>query len=1081
MAVQAAQLVATVEVAGADEGVAQLQSVGAAADEAQASLTALGTGAGEGLAASLSGADEALAGLSEEASAAAANFAQLDASMAELSQMTAEGAAAASGIDEVAAAAASADGALSSLATEASVAGEAVASIAADSGALSAAAGAASELGASLGEVAATAGEADGALASSIGDTSGLGEALAALSEQVGALSGEMGLLVGEVADLGASVDELAASEDAAGASAGGMEAGLGGMGIQLGVVAVAAGMLGEHIMSMAGNFEEGITQLQTGGGELASNLDMVSQHILQMAQDTGESTSQLEQGMYMLESSGLHGAAGLEVLRVSAEGAQVGNAQLETVASAVSTVLTDYHMKSSDAAEAMNALTETVASGKTHLQDLASSMGTVLPLASSLHIAFPQVAGALAVMTNAGMDARRASMELANSIRSLAAPNSVAQKAMEGVGISAQHLKDVLSHQGLEAAIQLVSDAVGKKFPAGSVQAVEAFKAIMGGATGYNVALMLTGKNMSAFDTDVKNIAASMSGGSKAVSGWSKVQQDFNFQMNHAKEVLEVLGIQIGTALEPVVGRIAGVISNTVVPALVAFAHNSSLFIPVLAGLGAAIIAFTISALAPMAVAVIAATWPFLAIGVAVAGLVAIFKHFYDTSAGFRSFINGLVSGLQAAWHTISSGFQPALQQVGKVMQSEVLPILRQVGSFLLSTFKPVWTQLQQVWQQQLLPTFRLLGDAFARTLPFFKLLGAVVGGVLVVGFGLLVGIITGVIKAFANLVGSIAIVIGGIVKVIAGGLSVVGGIISFFVDLFTGHFDKLGSDLQHIMQGVITMFSGAWDIISGVFRAVFGTIWGLVSGFVEGVIGFFQHLFDMLVGHSIIPDMVKAVLQWFSNLVSEAISFVTHLVTEILSWMVQMEMRVLSTITLMVNLFLSWLDKLTGGAVSKAQSLVSGITGVIGKLPGLALSWGRDLIGNLISGIESMAGNLTSAVSNIAGNIAKFLHFSKPDVGPLADADRWMGDLGDMLQKGLKEQAPKLASASLTVAQSVAHLAPRAASATPALGSSMGASGTVTFVIQLPDITLDGQKLTHAQMPYIVQHIRQSTGARI
>ncbi len=954
IAVQAAQLIATVEIAGADEGVAALQAVGSAADEAQAQLTTLGTGAGEELAASISSADEALAGLSEDASAAA----------------------------------------------------ESLAAIGTDSAGLGEASAASSELGASLGEVAAT---ADAAATS-----------LAGISAEAGGAA--------------AGIGEVAAAEDEAAASAGGMEAGLGGMGMGLGLAAVAAGMLGEHVLSMAGNFEEGLTQLVTGAGESQNAIAGVGQSILQMAQDTGESTTQLEQGMYQIESAGYHGAAGLQVLQVAAEGAQVGNAQLNDVGNVLTTMLTDYHMKASDAAEAMNALTETVASGKTHLQDLAGSMGSVLPLAASLGIQFPQVAAAIATMTNHGMDAQRASMNLANAIRSLAAPNATAQSSMQAVGLSAQQLHDTLSHQGLQAAIEEVNDAINKKFPAGSVQAVEAFKAIMGGATGYNVALMLTGKNSKEFDNDIKNIAASMSGGSKAVTGWAKVQQDFNFQINHAKEVLEVLGIQIGTALEPVVGRLAGVFSNTVIPAIVAFTHNSSLFIPVLAGLGAAIIAFTVSALAPMAVAVVAATWPFLAIGAAVAGVVAIFKHFYDTSAGFRSFINGLISGLQEAWKTVSSGFLPAMREVGKVIQSDVFPILQQIGSWLLSTFKPVWQQLVDVWQQQLVPTFHLLINSLKPALPLFEAIGMIVGTLVVVAMGLLVGIITGVVRAFANLVGSLAIVFGGIIKIISGGVAVIGGILSFFTDLLTGNFSNLGNDLTHIMQGIVTMFSGAWDVISGIFRAVFGVIWGLVSGFVEGVIGFFQHLFDALVGHSIIPDMVNAIVQWFAQL--------------------------------------------PGRALAAVQSLASGIGGFFTNLASQALTWGRDLIGNLIQGIQNMAGNLSSAVSNIAQNIAKFLHFSKPDVGPLSSIDRWMDEMGDLLKKGLQAQSPKLATASLSLANSIALVQPRAG----ALGLS---SPSVT--VQLPQgqgqpiiLQLDGRTLAKGLLPYTTAAVRNATGVR-
>lgn len=331
----------------------------------------------------------------------------------------------------------------------------------------------------------------------------------------------------------------------------------LGAVGAGLLAVGAMAVGVGVQAVKMAGDFQQGMTTLVTGAGESSKNIKMVSDGILKMAVDTGTTTQQLTSGMFMIESAGYHGAAGLQVLQVAAEGAKVGNADLGVTANALTTMLTDYHMKTSQSADAMNGLNAVVANGKTHLQDVAGAMGSVLPLASSLGIAFPQVGGAISTMTNAGMSAQRASMNLANAIRSLAAPGASAQKSMKEVGISAQQLHDTLSTQGLTGALQLVESHVNSKFPAGSVQATAAMKAIMGGATGLNVSLMLGGKNMQNFEGNVKAVADSMKNGKGAVTGWSDVQNDFNFKMDKAKEVIETLMIKIGTALLPVLGKL--------------------------------------------------------------------------------------------------------------------------------------------------------------------------------------------------------------------------------------------------------------------------------------------------------------------------------------------------------------------------------------------------------------------------------------------------------------------------------------------------------------------------------------------
>lgn len=77
-------------------------------------------------------------------------------------------------------------------------------------------------------------------------------------------------------------------------------------------------------------------------------------------------------------------------------------------------------------------------------------------------------------------------------------------------------------------------------------------------------------------------------------------------------------------------------------------------------------------------------------------------------------------------------------------------------------------------------------------------------------------------------------------------------------------------------------------------------------------------------------------------------------------------------------------------------------------------ALTWGSDMIKNFIEGIKKKAKDLGNAVKDLAKNyISKFLHFSVPDAGPLADADKWMPDFVDLMATGLEKSAPLMQSA--------------------------------------------------------------------
>lgn len=867
------------------------------------------------------------------------------------------------------------------------------------------------------------------------------------------------------------------------------------GSGDVMGAVGIAAAAAGAAVIGLgiasvkaAGDFQAGMTTLVTGAGESESAIGMVSQGILNMSIATGTSTKQLTDGMYMIESAGYHGAAGLNVLQTAAQGARVGNADLGVVADALTTILTDYHMKASDAAGAMNALTETVASGKTHLQDLSHAMGSVLPLASSLGITFPQVAGAIATMTNAGMSAQRASMNLANAIRSLAAPGATAQKALKEVGISTQQLNDVLTHQGLQQALQMIEDDVGKKFPAGSSQWTAAMKAIMGGATGLNVALMLGGKNMATYRGDITAITGAMQDGKNGVMGWSLVQQDFNFKADQAKQALNVLMITIGTKLLPVIGQIVGAIMPVLANFTTWIGQGDNLRNTLIA-VGIVIAALLVPAVWSLAAGVIAATWPFLLIGLAIAGVVLIFKHFYETNAGFKAFIDNIVHGLQQAASFVTGNFMPAMRALGAFFQSSIMPILRDIGSFLLSTFAPVWQQLVSVWNGQILPALQQLWGALQQLQPILVAVGGIVVAAIVIPMGLLWGVLSGLVKALAGVLSGLATFIGGIVQFFSGLIQIVAGVLRFLYDLVTGNFKNLGNDLHGIWQGIVTMFTGVWNMIKGAFQAAIGFVVGLVTGFVQGVVGFFQHLADMIIGHSIVPDMLNAIKNVFQAAVSWLIGLVSGFVSGVINFFSNLWHGAVNIWNMLVAAIRAILMSWIVGAIGLVTNFVSGlqqkwnsligiasgifnnikntILGILQNLVGMVFQAGANIVQGIANGIKSAIGAIGDAMGAVGSFISSHLPHSPAKMGPLRDLLMQGQMISQQIGEGIRKGTPHV-QAALN-----ATLAPQGsfALATPTNSSPQ----TINMTVQL-----DGQTLTKVVGARVAREIRIAGGVR-
>jgi TP901 family phage tail tape measure protein len=455
---------------------------------------------------------------------------------------------------------------------------------------------------------------------------------------------------------------------------------------IGFGVIVVAAAAVGIAATKMAGDYQAGIMTLQTGAGEYAKNIDMVRKGILDMAVDTGTSTKQLIAGMFMIESAGYHGAAGLTILRAAAEGAKVGNADLGATANALTTIMVDYAGRGVTAAQATNTLIAIVSHGKTHMQDLATSISTVLPAAAKYGVSLTDVSAALATMTMQNGDAAASTTYLRQLLTSLASPSGASAKALKEIGLTSQEVSDDMK-KSLPDTLVMITKAIDNTFPPGSVKANEAFKAIAGGSRQMQGMLLLTGGSMKTFKQDVLDISGAVKEGGNSIVGWSAIQGDFNLQMSKAREMLETAFITLGQHLLPKLTEVVKFIVEHAGPAVQGLTkffqqHRTEITIAAIligGALTAAFLAWAGSALAAAA-GTIAATWPVLAIGAAIAGLIALLIYGYTHWGWFKTAVDA--AGFAIKWAAGEVGI--LLGILGRLIDKigGLLDKLRQIGS---------------------------------------------------------------------------------------------------------------------------------------------------------------------------------------------------------------------------------------------------------------------------------------------------------------------------------------------------------------------------------------------------------------
>lgn len=172
-------------------------------------------------------------------------------------------------------------------------------------------------------------------------------------------------------------------------------------------------------------------------------------------------------------------------------------------------------------------------------------------------------------------------------------------------------------------------------------------------------------------------------------------------------------------------------------------------------------------------------------------------------------------------------------------------------------------------------------LVEKFKGLKDLFEVVGGFIVASLIPTIGFLAGLFNGVVSALSPLMDAI----GGL-------LDILGGLGTFIKSIFTGDLEGAGEAIKKIGQGILDVFGGLW-----------GAVKGLLKGFVDGVIGFFTGLWDTLVGHSIVPDTINAIIDWFKQLLGKPIEFVRSMKDKVVNFFGNLKDNAVQKITDLKN----------------------------------------------------------------------------------------------------------------------------------------------------------------------------------
>lgn len=390
-------------------------------------------------------------------------------------------------------------------------------------------------------------------------------------------LSGPLTKARGELQGFGQAAQTTTSHFGSLGAAVGRFSAGVGGAlshaksaigGLltgPLGMVGLAGGVFGvEQALTGAAhsamNFQQSMTLLQTQTGASAAEVKDMSSKVLELAKTLPQSPEDLAAGLYHVESAGMRGSKALDVLRIAAQGAATGGADLESVVNAIVGAEQSGIKGAEDLGTAMGTLNAIVGSGNMRMQDLADAFGTgIAATARTFGASLQSVGAALATLTDEGIPATDAATRLRMSINLLGAPTSRSRDNLKSIGLSATDLATAMrGPNGLVAAVEMLHGAMAK---AGMIdeqgvttKGAQFLSESFGGGRSSSAIMTLIG-NLGLLDQKFAAVNKGAAGFGDAVTAAS---QTAAWKMATFQSTLQVLAIKIGNVLLPIATDLA-------------------------------------------------------------------------------------------------------------------------------------------------------------------------------------------------------------------------------------------------------------------------------------------------------------------------------------------------------------------------------------------------------------------------------------------------------------------------------------------------------------------------------------------
>ena len=727
------------------------------------------------------------------------------------------------------------------------------------------------------------------------------------------------------------------------------------GIGKAIAPVSVAVGAMLATSTKSASDFTDGMAKMSTLFDTSKTSVQNLSKEFLDLSNKTGISATELAEAGYQALSAGQNVDQVGKFVETAGNLAKAGFTSTTTAVDVLTTAMNAYGEGAGSAEQIANKLVRTQNLGKTTVDELASSMGKIIPTASSMGVNINNLTSGYVSLTKQGITTAESTTYMNSMLNELGDSGTTLGGVLKDK--TGKSFQDLMSEgYSLADVLQITKDYADENGIA--------YNELWGSAEAGKAGLAILNGGVEEFNDTVETMASDVDDVGEALDKLDTPSKKIQKSLNRVKNSGIELGTTILTSMTPAIDKASGVVekatnwfnglSDGTKQIIATVGGVIAVASPVLM-IGGKVITFIggvipkitqlQSSLGGLSGVIGMLTSPVGIVVMAIGALIAVFVALYNHNEQFRNKVN-------LAWELIKIKIQTVIQAVQGFVQAGM--------TFIQGAIQTAVGIIQAVWSNFGTQIVSIISIAFDFVSEVIQTALDLIAGIINTVTAIIQGDWSGAWESIKN---TAQTVWDGIKSIVDSGIKLTKSVIQ------TG-LNAIKTLWTNVWNAIKTVATNIWNGIKSVIQNAINAVKTTVSNILNAIKTTFSNIWNA------IKTVIQDVWDSIKNVISSGINTVK------------------TTISNILNAIKTTFDNIWNAIKTTVLNVVNAIKTTISNV------WNaiKTTISNTLNGIKTTVSNafntvkttVSNAIDNVKNKISSGLNSAKTTVSNIFNSIR-------------------------------------------------------------------------------------------